>query len=226
MKRFAFLTAALFLVGINIAHAETITVKPTGEYATIDTKPTQKIMAQLQKGTQEERTAAIEELRDHPDKYAPPALCVLSAELVERGEMDEAAFWFYAGQLRSRADGQLCKDITARDGTNVLTMQFGTPVNQYMFKHIDVLKQLVPKVVEWDRVAAHNYDRRWIALHGMGSFGFESSKKKDSVIEPKSKWAESDEVVRTKYLQNFNEAMAQLPSQSPAEAPSKNPSEP
>jgi len=39
-----------------------------------------------------------------PENYAPPVFYALSEALLVRGEKDDAAFWFYAGQIRTRFD--------------------------------------------------------------------------------------------------------------------------
>lgn len=205
--RIIFALGFVLLFGQQV-YAETIYVKPTGEYATIDTTATNEATRAMMRGTKEERDKVAAEVLKAPDKYAPPALYVLSHVLFADGKKDDAAFWFYAGQLRSRSDGQLCTDRSAQSGTAVLNSQFGSEINQYTFQRLDQLKALVPKVVEWDRTTPHNYDRRWMALHGMG--GFLEQDKTSPVVIPKSDWEKSDETVRTEYLEGFRQAMAEM----------------
>lgn len=191
------------------ACAETIYVEPSGEYATIDTKATNEATRAMLHGTKEERDKVAAEVLKAPDKYAPPALYVLAHVLFADGKKDDAAFWFYAGQLRSRSDGALCTDRSAQSGTSVLNYQFGSEINQYTFQRLDQLKALVPKVVEWDRTIPHNYDRRWMALHGMGGF-MNQDKTSPPIVIPKSDWEKSDETVRAEYLEGFKQAMAEM----------------
>lgn len=87
------------------ASAETIYVKPIGEYATIDVKQNNAVGLALLHGTKEERSHLVTQVLAHSDKYNPAILCLVSRELLADGKKDEAAFWFYAGQLRSRTDG-------------------------------------------------------------------------------------------------------------------------
>lgn len=189
--------------------AKEIIVKPEGAYASVDTAATNDIVKRLLSRDTSDRNAAVSRVKEHADQYAPPALYALSEALFEAGNKDEASFWFYAGQIRSRCDGNLCTDISAREGTAVLNERFGYPINQYTFKNIAMLKQLVPKVIEWDRAAAHNYDRRWMALHGMGAFLEDG--QKTAITIPESKWQASDEATRSEYLKGFNEAMKSMP---------------
>eukprot|EP00026_Physarum_polycephalum_P016584 Phypoly_transcript_17520.p1 GENE.Phypoly_transcript_17520~~Phypoly_transcript_17520.p1 ORF type:complete len:199 (+),score=42.25 Phypoly_transcript_17520:25-597(+) len=184
--------------------------EPQGEYAQIETQTAihaAKVI--LHSTNEEEKQKMIEEVKKEPSKYAPTVFCALSAALMAQNKPEEAAFWFYAGQLRARYDAMRCADETAGEAVSVLNMQFGPAVNQYMFKHIDALKKLIPKVIEFDRKTPHNYDHRWINLHGMGAFTGNTG-----MSVPQEKWAEIEETARENYLSGFNEAMSQLPQTS------------
>lgn len=90
--------------------------------------------------------ATIDAVRANPQKYAPPAFYVLSHALFAQNQCDDAAFWFYAGQLRARYDATRCADATAGSAVDVLNDNYGTPINQYMFQRPTELKALIPKV--------------------------------------------------------------------------------
>lgn len=194
--------------------AETIDLAPVGEYAKIDVKLAEQSMHDLQKGTSEEKEKRIQAVINSPSKYIPVIFYVLSNQLFAQGKKDEAAFWFYAGQLRARYDANRCADVSAREAVAVLNQQYGRPINQYTFQHVDMLEILIPKVVEWDRLTPHDYDQRWINLHGMGavqaSLG-DSDKKgaAPTMSLPKAEWETIAEKTRKEYLQGFSEAMVE-----------------
>ena len=54
--------------------------------------------------TPQEKEKAIREVEAHPEMYSPLDLYGTASLLFEAGRKDEAAFWFYAAQLRARFD--------------------------------------------------------------------------------------------------------------------------
>ncbi|MEA2604506.1 MAG: hypothetical protein QOF89_5498 [Acidobacteriota bacterium] len=210
------------LLGVTVprhAEAEDITIPLKGEYTKIDIRLATETMQALAKGTSEEKRKAIESVKASPDRYAPPVFYLLSNVLFEDGKQEEAAFWFYAGQLRARFDANRCADISAREAVSVLNDQYGPPINQFMLQHRLVkLEELIPQVVEWDRKTPHNYDHRWINLHGMDAAlaGLDvdgSDGKPEALSLPEKQWGEIAEKTRRDYLADFREVLAQLKSQ-------------
>jgi len=185
-------------------------VKPSGEYAHIETQTAiTAIQTLLRPESETARQTMIDAIKKEPNIYAPPVLFALSSALLAQNKPDDAAFWFYAGQLRARYDAMRCADESAGDAVSVLNQQFGPPINEYMFAHLDALKALVPKVVEFDRQTPHDYDHRWINLHGMGAFTNEPI-----LSVPKEEWPEIEEKARQNYLIGFQEIVAQIPPSS------------
>ena len=186
-------------------------VAPRGEYATIDVTLANETIAALTGGDEAARAQAIRAVEAAPRKYAPPVLYVLSNVLFTAGRKDDAAFWFYAGQLRGRFDANRCADVSARQAIAVLNDQFGTPINQYMFKDTARLQALIPKVVDWDRKTPHDYDHRWINLHGMAAM-IESldspSGKPQAMSLPRAQWDGIAEKTRTDYVEGLRQALA------------------
>ena len=204
---------ALCLLIPPLVLAETKVVTPTGEYALIDTRLANETIRVLSTGSKKEKEAVIGAIRTTPENYAPPVFYLLSNVLFGMGEKDDAAFWFYAGQLRAQFDANRCADSTARQAVSVLNNEFGSPINEYMFKDIPKLKSLIPRVVEWDRKTPHNYDHRWINLHGMSAMmsGLGASGSVKSVLSlPEDQWNDIAEKTRTDYLEGFQQAMAQM----------------
>lgn len=202
------LLAASMLTGaISHVLARDIVAKPTGAYATIDVAPTNDAIKKLQHGSHRERRATSDAIEAAPARYAPPALYALSRALFDDGRKDDAAFWFYAAQLRARFDANRCADGSARAAVDALNGEYGAPVNRYMFQRLDALEALVPKVIEWDRATPHEYDARWINRHGMGAFPGGG----DAALSlPQDQWETIAERTRDEYLAGFEAAMASM----------------
>lgn len=213
------LTAMVATVGwIGPCSANDVAVHPMGVYAEIDIQRTSAALQTLASGSIADKTKVIATIERDAKDYAPPAFYALSKALFDEGRKDEGAFWFYAGQLRGRFDANRCADASARDAIDVLNDEYGTPINQYMFQRPRELAKLVDRVVEWDRKTPHNYDPRWINLHGMNAMTAAMSGKVPtnaaaSMSIPASQWAEIEEQTRADYVSGFKEAMAQLKSQ-------------
>lgn len=195
--------------------AEERTVRPQGAFATIDTRLAAVAIQVLSKGTAEEKQRTIARIREKPETFAPPVFYALSETLFQRGDRDEAAFWFYAGQLRARFDANRCADVSARQAVAVLNQRYGSPINQYTFQDLPKLEALVPRVVDWDQRTAHEYDHRWINLHGMDAMqsGLEPKRANaapGALSAPREQWQAIAEKTRADYLEGFRQAMAQV----------------
>lgn len=204
----AMLTASLWLVCLG-GWAQEGTAQAKREFAEIDTRLANETIGALMNGDAEVKQRAIAQIKDRPENFAPPVFYVLSEVLFKLGDKDEAAFWFYAGQLRARFDANRCADISARQAVTLLNDRFGPAINQHTFQDIPKLKELVPRVVEWDRRTPHQYDHRWINLHGMNAVisaqGGESGATGFSA--PPEEWERIAEKTREDYLSGFEQAM-------------------
>ncbi len=214
----AMLAGAIGITATNLASADSVTVQPSGEYALIDTRLASETLQVLANASAEDKQKTIAQIKASPDKYAPPVFYALSSVLFEGGEKDQAAFWFYAGQLRARFDANRCADISARESVAALNEEYGTPINEYTLQNLPKLEKLVLQVIEWDKKTPHNYDHRWINLHGMNAMisslgGTGSSLKSRPVSLPKEQWDEIAETTRVEYLAQFREAMKQAKAQ-------------
>jgi hypothetical protein len=183
-------------------------VAPRGEYAKIDVRLAQETIAALQSGVGSERARAIKAIETAPQKYAPPVFYVLAGVLFTEGRKDDAGFWFYAGQLRARFDANRCADVSARQAVAVLTDEFGSPINQYMFEDFAKVEALIPKVVDWDRKTAHDYDQRWINLHGMDAMlaSLDPAGKPKPLSLPQEEWDAIAEKTRSEYVEGVRQA--------------------
>ncbi|MDB5936337.1 MAG: hypothetical protein JWQ01_3681 [Massilia sp.] len=206
-------TAVALFAGAGQAQNKVI-VAPTGEYAKIDVRLAQDTIKVLSSGSAQEKDNAVALVLAHPENYVPPVFYAMSAVLFDLGKKDDAAFWFYAGQLRARFDANRCLDISARQAVGVLNQTYGTPINQYALKDMTKLEALIPRVVEWDKATPHNYDARWINLHGMGAVisGLSPASSPAAPVAftaPKDTWDAIAEKTRADYLSGFQTFVAQ-----------------
>ncbi len=83
--------------------------------------------------------------------------------------------------------------------------------------NLSKLEKVVPEVLAWDKKTAHNYDQRWINLHGMGSMltslGDKDQSKRDpgevAMSLPQAEWPQIEEETRKNYLKGFQETLSE-----------------
>jgi hypothetical protein len=211
-----FLTFALSKTLLSQCYAEDTTVMPRGEYAKIDVKLETEAINVLKNGKKMERHAKIAQIKASPQKYAPIVFCVMGEVLFNEGEVDDGAFWFYAGMLRARFDASRCTDVSASEGIPLINRQYGVNINRYVAQDPEATEALIRSVVEWDRKTPYAYDHRWINLHGMQavmtSMNVTSTPQPLSV--PKEQWAELAEKTRLEYVRGIHEALQAARNQS------------
>lgn len=188
--------------------AETVVVAPTDAHQGIDTRLMNATVRTLRAGSTTQRQKTIARVQEQPQRYAPPVFYALAQALFQQGDREDSLFWFYAGQLRARFDANRCADVSARAAVGALNEEYGPPINRYAFRNLAQLEELIPKVVAWDRRTPHDYDHRWINLHGMGALtGGDGETRALSL--PQEQWQAIAERTRDDYLRGFREAMAQ-----------------
>jgi hypothetical protein len=215
LRNFAAVAGASLCLAPAGVPAQQNVVQPQGPFAQIDTRLANETIEALEKSNAEERQRTIERIKDRPQDFAPPVFYVLSNVLFQRGEKDDATFWFYAGQLRARFDANRCSDATARQAVRELNRRFGPAINQHAFQDVPKLEALIPRVVEWDRRTPHRYDHRWINLHGMGAMRSGLGGRSDALAvlsAPKEEWEQIAEQTREDYLNGFRKALARMKS--------------
>ncbi len=193
------------------APAQTRTIEPRGEYAKIDTRVAREAIEALSSGAPDRQARTVAAVTAAPQKYAPPVFYALSRALFEQDKKDEAAFWYYAGQLRARFDANRCADVSARQAVSLLNREYGGPINKHATQDLAKLEQLVERVVAWDRRTPHDYDHRWINLHGMGAILSAKEGAKPAPLSlPKSDWPAIADKTRQDYLSGLRKAMERM----------------
>jgi hypothetical protein len=185
----------------------TVVVEPTGEHATIDTALARDAIAGLLDADPEVRRRVAELVELEPERVAPPVLYALSEVLLDQGRPADAAFWFYAGQLRARFDARRCTDPTAAAAVDALNERFGGPIDRFAFTDPDRLRRTVIRAVAWDRRTPRHYDHRWIALHGMSAYlGSDGP-----LSVPAEEWEALAARTRAEYLEGLRTALRNIP---------------
>ncbi|MEO6851804.1 MAG: hypothetical protein ABI203_00585, partial [Mucilaginibacter sp.] len=200
-----FFTFLLF-VG-SITFAQNITnhlVEPKGVYKEINLSNDIRVIQLL--GDTVSNSSLIDSVERNANNYTPPVLYVLSNILFSQKKYNDACYWFYIAQLRARYDVNRCTDKTATPF--VYTQTFGPIINEYAFKHLDNLKIIIQKVVDFVRTNEEKYDQRWINLTGMeamtASLSDKAVNKKLSL--DKSQWPAIKKKTIDDYYNDFKEA--------------------
>ena len=188
--------------------ANNIEIEPKGVYSEINLSNDVKVIQKLFDTTfHSSNSALIDSIKQDANKFTPPVLYILSNVLFGQKKYNEACFWFYVAQLRARYDVNRCADKTANASS--YNENFGPVINTYAFQHMDSLKMIVQKAVNYVRTNEELYDQRWINLTGMdamtASMSDKPADKKLSI--DKSKWPSIKKKTIDDYYSDFEEAL-------------------
>lgn len=95
--------------------------------------------------------AAAKEILNDPKTLKEP-LEMFSPALIlfQNGEREEAVFWFYAAQLRTRYQLAFQKGDRGQL-LAIMLMTTGIPINNYAFQDVSGLGRVLDRVLEWDK---------------------------------------------------------------------------
>jgi hypothetical protein len=189
----------LLSIAAKPQNSNTHYVEPIGEYKKIDLANDTRIFAALLDTLNTGNTALADSVKSSASNYIPPVLYALSYRMFFEKKYNEAMFWYYTAQLRARYDVNRCTDKTAN--ASQYNMLFGEQINPYAFAHLDSLEKIIPKVVEFVRNNAENYDQHWINLSGMDamSASLDGKSKNKNLSVDKNEWA----AIKTKTVDGF-----------------------
>lgn len=89
----------------------------------------------------------------------PLLLFTAAATLFQHGKKDEAVFWFYVAQLRTRY--QLVFENGDRGQLlAIMLMTVGAPINNYAFQNVGNFRRILDRVLEWDKTAPNSFRER------------------------------------------------------------------
>jgi hypothetical protein len=203
----ALILTALNIAAFEVSNAADAAIEPAGIYQTIDVRLADDTIKALHDYKGEARGKIINTILAKPENFAPPVLYVLSSVLFNDDKKDEAAFWFYAGQLRGRIDANICADKTARSAIAEMNQRLGPRINEYAFKDIAKLTNTVERVLAWEEQTPCNYDRRWINLHGLAAVDGETNAP---LSAPKEQWEAIRKRTRDEYRSEFHKEIAEF----------------
>lgn len=213
-RRFTLACAAAALLGLLQFSAmaqgvlgKTVAVDAQDEYAQIEVEPSRSVMARLRSPDAGTRAKAADEVLAQPSRYNPAVLFAVSDTLFERGQPEEGVFWFAVANTRAVADAQILTDRTAVPGVVTIRQVFGVRFREYMKAHPEDEWPQVSRAIEWDRAHPPEYDRRWLALHGMRAVSSALAAQEgkpdgiDEITVPQAQWAAMDEENRKAMLE-------------------------
>ena len=102
--------------------------------------------------------AAKEVIADKDQVKEPLMLFAPSMVLYQHGARDEAVFWFYAAQLRTRY--QLVFEQGDRGQLLMVMMMVAPGINNYAFQDVARFNRTLDQVLEWDRKTPNPYRER------------------------------------------------------------------
>lgn len=141
-KRILKIIAGLVLVAVIAFGILVITVH-IPEYDEVTAMLASQDAAQFEEG----RT----QIEDYGYTYDPTIYYVLASALWDRGEKEEALFWFYAGQLRLRYAAAFGEDPTGAPALlGALNETIGPTINQYAAQDPSLWIRTIDKVLAWD----------------------------------------------------------------------------
>ena len=115
---------------------------PEAAYSEID------IVASLQSEDAETRDSAAEYLLDHPDLVEPINLIFAVGNLLNRGDMERATFWFYIWQTRTRP--WMTPEGGQAQVRGALAATVGPIVNEWAGSDFDALRQIYVRAIRYE----------------------------------------------------------------------------
>ena len=196
----------VFLTNCNSEQDQkNIKVEPLSSFKSINIERQKNAILQLNSDNKEIQLTMIDSILNDSNAFSPPVLFLLSTKLFELNKKDDAAFWYYTGQLRARYDANLCTDESAKSVATILSNEYGLKINEHSMQNINNLEVIVKKVVDFVRTNNENYDHRWISLHGMNAMqsGLNKNETHIELTLPRNKWSEIKKSTVDTYYNDF-----------------------
>jgi hypothetical protein len=192
-----------------------IEVSPTGEFSSIDTKPTMAIVQKLHGTVGHENDDLIEQITKNGGNYMPPTLFAVAEWFYRQGDINNAIFWFNAARLRGTFDATLCTDVSARSAIPALIQQMPRELIKKQFDDVTTLKEIIDRVLKWDEATPYNYDHRWINLHGMRAInsGLGRVNSNEPLTVASDKWDALAKQTRERYRKSYDTAIETIQKQ-------------
>lgn len=194
----------------------TFWVAPQDDYKSIDTSQSLAIIKKLAATVGHENDELIADIQRNPGNYQPPVFFSLTRVLYDQGRTDDAIFRLSAARLRGNFDTLRCADITAKSAVQAMMRIIPPSLPRAQFDDLPKLRRLVNEAIRWDENTPHNYDHRWINLHGMGAVtgGLGVPTKKEPMSVPREEWPALAAKTRADYVASLDSAIQELQGSS------------
>lgn len=179
--------------------------QPKGVYATINLRPMNETIRQLE--TSGQRGAAAREVLKNASSQMPQVLYAV-ANVLSGDRPEIAIFWYHIGRVRAVYDALRCKDESARNMIPALGRKLSPELVRSQYYQRDRLVSIAAKAIEWDAQNPRNYDQRWICLYGriaQTSSGADPAE----VQKPESEWPAILKHVHEAHLKSVQDFAAQ-----------------
>lgn len=192
-----------------------IEVIPTGEYASIDMKPTAAIMHKLNSTLAHENDDLIKEITQNSGNYMPTVLFSIATVFYRQGAMDDAIFWLNAARLRIMFDSAICTDVSARSAVDDSIRAMPKDLIKKQFDDVQKLRGIAERVLKWDEATPYNYDHRYVSLHGtkVKSIALGNAEPSGPLTAPRENWAIIAKKNRDQFLKTINFMIDQVQKQ-------------
>ncbi|WP_079214552.1 hypothetical protein [Herbaspirillum robiniae] len=128
--------------------------------------------------------------------------------LYQQGKTDEAIFWLSAARLRANYDALRCADASARPAARAIMSVVPRELLRTQFDDLPKLRRIVDEVVRWDEATPHNYDQRWINLHGDETDAGAAGNAPQSL--PHGEWPALAAKARADYVASLDAAIREI----------------
>lgn len=176
-------------------HAEKVIVPPQGEYATIDTKESNRLLDTLldSESSAKLKFSIANQIDKDPGNYIPIVLMAAGIYYLQH-DLDKAALYCRAASFRTIVDIEWAQDSSLQDVPGIIHHN----IQKAVAKHITTpqqkeawlksLQKATRELIAWDKKTPRNYDRRWVCLHSTGAFigrpiASLSEEKKKEILE-------------------------------------------
>jgi hypothetical protein len=128
--------------------------------ATTSARRTQSVQERLESCDPQVALSAANEVLSNPENLKEPLNLFMPAKILfDNGRKDDAVFWFYAAQLRTRY--QIVFEKGDRPQLlSAMLVTVGTTINNYAFQDAARFTRTLDQVVAWDTRTANPFKER------------------------------------------------------------------
>ncbi len=182
-----------------------------GEYREIRVAQEMDAIKAFTTGSEEAKSRWATRIEAAPSDYAPAVFFHLAIYQYEQEQVDEALAWLYRGRIRTYYDVLRCTDRSAAGAGDMLNGLLPARLRLEQFIDLEKSKRIMEQAIQWDRETPHNYDPRWIALHGIrASLPEPAPGYEEALTIPDEQWESLAEEHRSAYLTQWLQDVADL----------------